>query len=331
MKISELGGELALIELIRKYSAGADGLEMGIGDDAALVRCVDRYMIVTTDLLIEQTHFRMDINQPYLLGWKSAAVNISDIAAMGGHPTYTFVSIGLPDVDVSVVEGIYQGMRDVCDKYGSVIAGGDTVSSECGIVINITQIGEVEPENAALRSKAMPGDAIIVTNTLGDSSAGLKLLLGGERVDSDNMAHRELIERHLRPEPRVREARAAVQTGSVHAMMDLSDGLAADLPKLCAASGVGATVYADRLPISDHLRVSASELNAEPYILAAAGGEDYELLITCAEEDAGEVIEVIHATGTAAGVIGKITDGDEIALIASDGLPGPFPRSWEHF
>ncbi len=156
MKISDLGGEAALINLIRdKYgAAGAGDLVLGIGDDAALIRAGESFLIVTADLLVENTHFRMDITEPYLLGWKSAAVNISDIAAMGGTPTYSFVSIGLPDIEVGVVESIYEGMRDVSAKYGSVLAGGDTVASDAGIVINVTQLGTVEPDMVARRDGA---------------------------------------------------------------------------------------------------------------------------------------------------------------------------------
>ena len=125
MLISQFGGEAALINLIRdKYGAAPGGdLALGIGDDAALIRVGEKYLIVTTDLLIENTHFRMDINDAYLLGWKSVAVNISDVAAMGGEPTYTFVSIGLPDIDVETVDAIYAGMNDASNAFGSVIAG----------------------------------------------------------------------------------------------------------------------------------------------------------------------------------------------------------------
>ena len=332
MKISELGGETALINLIKdRFGAAADsGLALGIGDDAALIRSGDQFIIVTADLLIENTHFRMDINEPYLLGWKSAAVNISDIAAMGGTPTYLFVSIGLPDIDVGTVERIYEGMFDVSTAFGSVIAGGDTVGSDCGIVINLTQLGVVEPDRAAKRSGAKPGDAIIVTNTLGDSRAGLELLLR-LGLDDARRASEFLVERHLKPEPRVPEARAAVGTGKVRSMMDLSDGLSADLAKLCAASGVGARVRADRLPLSKEIHIAAARLDADPILLAASGGEDYELLITCAPEDANAIIKAIQGAGSNASVIGEVTEGSEVVLVSSDGVAGPMPGSWEHF
>lgn len=331
MKISELGGEDALIGLIsERYGIEPSGdLVLGIGDDAALIRAGDRDLIVTTDLLVENTHFRMDINEPYLLGWKSMAANISDIAAMGGVPTYTFVSIGLPDIDACVVESMYEGMRECCTKYGSGIAGGDTVGSAAGIVINVTQLGWVEPDRAALRSGAKPGDQIIVTNTLGDSRTGLELLLkwglNGARKRSEF-----LVERHLKPQPRVNEARAAVATGKVHAMMDLSDGLSMDLTRMCQASAVGARVYSDQVPISDELRAVAASLEKDSLDLAVSGGEDYELMIVCDPEDCGEVCKTIEAVGTSAWVIGEMCEGSE-PVLCMNGEELPMPGAWQHF
>lgn len=332
MKISELGGETALINLIsRNYgSTGNGNLALGIGDDAALICFEDKYLLVTTDLLVEKTHFRMDINEAYLLGWKSAAVNISDIAAMGGQPTYSFVSIGLPDVDVDVVENIYQGMNDVSQKYGSVIAGGDTVGSECGIVINLTQMGIVEQKKAVLRTGAKIGDAIIVTNTIGDSLGGLNLLLKYGLNDARNISN-YLVEKHLKPEPRVIEARAAVDTGKVHSMMDLSDGLSSDIKKLCAASKVGAKIFADKLPVSGELMRCAEIIGSDKIELAASGGEDYELLLTCSQEDVDEVINAISGTGSNACQIGEIMEGGSAYLIDFNGARKQMPAFWEHF
>ncbi|MCX8053029.1 MAG: thiamine-phosphate kinase [Armatimonadetes bacterium] len=332
MKISDFGGENAVIRLIQKnYGAPVGGdLKLGIGDDAALIDLGERLLIVTTDLLVENTHFRMEINEPYLLGWKSAAVNISDIAAMGGEPTYSFVSIGLPDVDVESVEFIYQGLADANFAFGSAIAGGDTVGSSVGIVINVTQLGLVEREMIARRDGARPGDAILVTNTLGDSLAGLQLLLKLGLADA-RRASEFCVERHLKPEPRVFEARAAVKTGKVHAMMDLSDGLSSDLPRLCAASGVGARVSASELPVSQDLHIAAARLDADPVTLAAAGGEDYELLITSNPADVPAVIDAIESTGSTARVIGEIIEDTSVTLVYPSGTEGPMPQGWQHF
>jgi len=332
VRISELGGEDALVSLIRDRFAGAAGagLALGIGDDAALIEIGERFLVVTTDLLVENTHFRMDINDPYLLGWKSAAVNISDIAAMGGEPTYSFVSIGLPDIDVSVVESIYQGLADANASFGSAIAGGDTVGSSAGIVINVTQLGTVERAEVARRDGARAGDSVIVTNTLGDSLAGLQLLLK-LGLDEARRASTFCVEKHLKPEPRVAEARAAVKTGKVHAMMDLSDGLSLDLARLCAASGVGARVKADALPLSQDLHIASARLDADPAALAAAGGEDYELLITCGASDSAALINAIESVGSSARVIGEIVERSGIVLVSPDGAERPMPTGWQHF
>jgi thiamine-monophosphate kinase len=272
----------------------------------------------------------MDINEPYLLGWKSAAVNISDIDAMGATPTYSFVSVGFPDIEVSIVESNYEGMRDVSAKYGSVTAGGDTVASPSGIVINVTQLGTVDAARVARRDGAKPGDAILVTNTIGDSRAGLELLLKFGLEESRRVSE-QCVLRHLRPEPRVSESQAAVATGTVHSMMDLSDGLAADLKKLCEASHVGARVIADALPISEDLHIAAARLDMDPIHLAAGGGEDYELLLTCAQADAAEIIDEISSTGSTASVIGEITQGDGVTLTLPNGAQEPISGSWEHF
>ncbi len=331
MRLSDFGGEAAIIKLIgERYGGGAGGaLAASIGDDAALVDIGGKLLIVTTDLLIENTHFRMDLIEPYLLGWKSAAVNISDVAAMGGEPTYSFISIGLPDIEVETVEAIYQGLADCDSAFGSVIAGGDTVGSAAGIVINVTQLGTVEPGFAARRTGAKPGDAILVTNTLGDSLAGLQLMLK-LGLDDARRASDFCVERHLKPEPRVPEARAAVKTRKIRSMMDLSDGLSADLAKLCEASGVGARVYADALPLSKDLHIAAARLDAEPVALAAAGGEDYELLLTCEPKDVTELIAAIASAGSTAKVIGEIIAETGVSLVTPAGEQ-PMPAGWQHF
>lgn len=334
MRISEFGGEQAIIDLIAsKFSGGGNSdLLVGIGDDAALIRVGDRrLLIVTTDLLIEGTHFRRDIMDPYSLGWKSIAVNISDIAAMAGSPTYTFTSIALDDVDASFVEMLYSGMRDCADAYGSLIVGGDTNVSLDRQAINVTQLGEVSAERVTLRSTAQAGDRLLVTGTLGDSRAGLEMLMKDGLAESTRL-NPWVVEAHLKPKPRVTEAQAASGTAFVHAMMDISDGLAADLPKLCSASGVGATVQLDHIPTSDALRTAAAHLQMDPTRLATQGGEDYELLMAVAPNEVEKVREaVIAATGVSITEIGVITDGREVLAENPDGSSLPLRGGWEHF
>ena len=334
MRISEFGGELAVIDLIAaRYGVrDTDGLPVGIGDDAALITISKRLqLIVTTDLLVEGTHFRRDIIDAYSLGWKSVAANISDIAAMAGRPTYTFPSIAFDDVDVEFLQGFCEGMSHCARAYGSVIAGGDTnISKDCWAV-NVTQLGEVETGRATLRSGARAGDVVMITGTLGDSRAGLELLLkvGLEKARS---AHPQTVEAHLRPRPRVSEAAAAAGTGLVHAMMDVSDGLAADLPKLCSASRVGALVHANAAPVSEALRAAGEELHMDAEWLAMQGGEDYELLFTVSEGDVGSVSRaVIDQTATPVAAIGVITSNTDVLVQRPDGMRVPLRGGWEHF
>jgi len=336
MLISEFGGEDAIIKLIEERcgKVGNSRIVVGFGDDAALLRMGEggeRLLIVTTDLLIEGTHFRRDIIDPYSLGWKAAAASISDVAAMGGEPTWGFVSVALPDVEVSFVEALYEGMNAVSHWFGSRVIGGDTNRVDGNIVINVTQLGEVEEEHAARRSTARPGDRIIVTGSLGDSLAGLRVLLklGLERSLSD---HPEVALRHIRPVPRVFEARAAVQTGAVRAMMDISDGLAIDLGRMCGASGVGARITAARLPLSEPLKRAADALGADAVSLAASGGEDYELLIAAAPEHSEALAQAVEkATGTKAADVGEFVETQETILIAPDGSLSTLQPGWKHF
>jgi thiamine-monophosphate kinase len=334
VRISEFGGEQAIINLIAaKFSGGEnDDLLCGIGDDAALIRAgEDRLLVVTTDLLIEGTHFRRDIIDPYSLGWKSIAVNISDIAAMAGSPTYTFTSIALDDVDASFVEALYNGMHDCAATYGSLIVGGDTNVSLDRQAINVTQLGEVSPRRVTLRSTAQIGDRLLVTGTLGDSRAGLEMLLRYGLAEANRLSP-SVVEAHLKPKPRIAEAQAAAGTGFVHAMMDISDGLAADLPKLCAASGIGAVIQLNRIPTSEALLSAAAYLEMDPTRLASQGGEDYELLMAVASNEVDQVREaVIASTGTDITEIGVLTDEREVLAKSSDGSVISLSGGWEHF
>lgn len=334
MKISEFGGENAVIKMIEKLHGEVNDprVVVGFGDDAALVRaCGEMLQIVTTDLLIEGTHFRRDIIDPYSLGWKSVAVNISDIAAMGGIPTWAFVSIAFPDIEVEFIKRLYEGMNDVSGRFGSRIIGGDTNKIDGNIVINVAQLGEVEADRAAERNTARPGDKIFVTGTLGDSLAGFKLLdkLGLEQALKD---FPQVVERHLRPTPRVYEARAAVGERLVRAMMDLSDGLAIDLGKMCESSGVGARIFAENLPVSNYLLSTAPAIGVSPAALASSGGEDYELLIAAAPENTKKLIQTVEtATGTRVTEIGEFVEGNKVTLIQSDGSETSLKAGWKHF
>jgi thiamine-monophosphate kinase len=335
MRISEIGGETGLIERLRAtYAAAAGGgLALAIGDDAAVLDVpAGLQVVVTTDLLTEGVHFRRDWSDPYSIGWKAAAVNLSDLAAMGADPTFTFVSLGLPpDETVEGIERLYDGLGDCLGRYGAKLAGGDTNRTLAGLTLNITQLGTVPSGLALKRMGAKVGDILLVTGTLGNSAAGLALLDQHGAAKAEKLC-RALVQSHRRPQPRVVAARALRETGKVHACMDLSDGLASDLLKLCTASGVGARADVSRLPLSNDLRTMAAELGHPAWEFALGGGEDYELLLSVAPTNVDLVSAAAAATGTALTPIGEIIRTG-LHFVDADGndLPNAVGGGWDHF
>ena len=259
----------------------------GIGDDCAVLPQRDGIdTLVTTDLLIEDRHFLLGDVSPEDLGWKSAAVNISDIAAMGGRPTATFLSIALPPrIEVGWVERFIGGFRELSARWGVPLLGGDTSASPDKLFINVTVLGECPHGAAVQRSGARPGDLICVTGPLGDSGGGLKLVLErvGREGGAGSGAEQILISRHYRPMPRVDEGMALAAAG-VHSMMDISDGIASDLRHILKASGVNAAIDLPAVPLSDELREVCAAHGWDAVELAVSGGEDYELLFTVAPD-----------------------------------------------
>jgi len=293
-------GEFGFIDRLRPLFPAPDGVT-GIGDDCAVLpQCSGRDTLVSTDMLIEGTHFLRDDIPPYRLGWKSAAVNISDIAAMGGRPTATFLSVALPpDLKAGWMDAFLQGYADVSRRFGAALLGGDTTASPDRICINVAVLGECPSGTARLRGDARPGDRICVTGTLGDSAGGLKAILEKLERNADVQA---LIDRHYLPVPRVPEGLRLAATPGVHAMMDISDGIGSDLGHILDASGTGAVIDTASLPLSDALRRVCARHGWDPTALAIGGGEDYELLFTCTPE-AEKALDVPHT------VIGGITEG----------------------
>jgi len=335
MQISEAGGELGWIERVRAAHAGAagNGLAVPIGDDGAVLDVPQgRQVVVTTDMLVEEVHFRRDWSDPYSIGWKAAAVNLSDIAAMGADPTFAFVSLAfVQDETVETLERLYNGFADCLTRYGARLAGGDTNACPRGLTINVTQLGTVAAGQAWTRTGARVGDSLLVTGTLGNSYGGLALLL------QDGLARAEksfpaLVGAHRRPQPRVVAARALAALGTVRAAMDISDGLAGDLAKLCAASGVGARVDAAQIPISDDLRAAADALGQDATQMALVGGEDLELLLVVSPADADAVRSAVEDTGIACTLVGEIVKSGLrfVGAGGEDALP-PGRQGWDHF
>ena len=307
MKLSELG-EFGLIERIRARFPSPKWA-MGIGDDCAVVPQQNgQESLISTDMLIEGTHFLRDDITPYQLGWKSAAVNLSDIAAMGGHPLGTFLSLALPaNLSVEWIDEFLRGYADISGQFSVPLLGGDTTASPDRICINVTVYGETPYGRERLRSAARVGDLICVTGALGDSAAGLKAILKGGERDADVQM---LIDRHYLPKPRIAEGIELAANLQVHAMMDISDGIGSDLQHILDASGVGAEIKTEDIPLSLALKRVCKRLGWDPLELAIGGGEDYELLFTC-NRYAEMVLTVPHF------VIGQITDKPGKTNIAS--------------
>ncbi|HLB62078.1 MAG TPA: thiamine-phosphate kinase [Actinomycetota bacterium] len=309
-----------LVAAIRKLLSGTlPGVEVGVGDDAAVLEHGSGSVVVCADMLVENVHFERAWTSARDLGAKAIVVNVSDLAAMAAGPRAAVVSLGLPpDVGAGWVMELYGGMLEACDEYALALVGGD-LSRADGIVVSVAVTGEVAPGRAVLRSGARPGDRIVVTGSLGAAAAGLRIArsgrIGGER-------DRALLHALLRPVARVGEAQVLAACGAT-AMIDVSDGLAKDLSRLCLESGVGARVGASDVPVAEG---ATSEE-------ALTGGDDYELLATLPSDAfdaaAGALRERFGVTLTD---VGDVSEGAGLVAVDVDGNERPLePRGWDHF
>jgi len=284
VRLSDIG-EFGFIDRITPDSIKrAQGLIQGIGDDAAVLDKDDQsYSLVTTDLLIEDVHFLRDKITPWQLGWKSLAVNLSDIAAMGGIAKEAFLSVGIPKVmEVDYWDEFYRGFKDLAAQWQVNLSGGDTTGSKGPIVVSVTVVGEVPKQEVTYRKGAVPGDRIAVTGFLGDSAAGLDMLLN-DRAEYQR-SYPDLIKAHNEPVPHLAEGRWLAQTQAVSSMIDISDGLASDLGHILDRSGMGATVDLSRIPLSESYRKYTASRDKDPWEFSLGGGEDYVLLCTIRED-----------------------------------------------
>jgi thiamine-monophosphate kinase len=329
MKLKEIG-EFGLIDLIRKKFPVKDkNLVLGIGDDAAVIKLTpERLLIFTTDTLRQGVHFDLSYYSYQQVGWKAMAANLSDVAAMGGIPTFGLISLGLPEkIKTEDVLKIYKGMTDLSKRFGCKLCGGDLfLSSE--IVITIALLGEVEPEFLVKRSGAKPGDLICVTNDLGQSQAGLELLKAKKNPKPS------WVKKHLKPSPRVKEARFLVQTLDLTSMIDISDGFGSDLYHIAEESRVGALIFEQNIPLCKTLLKMATVLGKSPLDLALSSGEEYELLFTIKKEEKKKLkllkAKVPNLNIT---VVGEIKDRKEgLKIIDSKGRVKNLKRAgYSHF
>jgi len=326
MKLRDVG-EFGLIELIRKNTPRTRGVRLGIGDDAAWVSATHDSFLFTSDLLIEGVHFNRDwISMPEL-GHKSLTASLSDIAAMGGTPAYFLMSLALPDLTTQQVEGLYRGVHKLAKEYDAALVGGDTCAAD-RMVIDVFVAGYA-PYGPVTRSGATVGDDIYVTGTLGDSALGLALL--AETTDSGSARDRtHLIRRHCHPTARVKTGVQLAKGKIAKAMMDISDGLVQDLGHICEASGTGAILWQELLPLSPAFSRVARPRDVS---LALAGGEDYELLFTAATQHRKAVERIAQRTGVRITRIGEsVPKRRGLTLINQQGANIPLSEfGYDHF
>jgi thiamine-monophosphate kinase len=305
-------------EVIRRISAllppAPSEVIVPVGDDCAVLKIGESTWVAASDMLTQGYHFK-EWASPENVGFKAVAVNASDVAAMGGTPRFVLSSAGAPDPETAL--RCFEGVAEACERFGIYPLGGDTTRADA-LTVDVAILGELHTR-PVLRSGAKPGDLLAVTGELGAGAAGLLVL------EHDTSGYDRLVRRYLRPEPRLEAGRAAAQLGA-SAMMDLSDGLASDVRRVCDRSGVGCDVDLNLLPVTVDARELASSLGYDPAILAATGGEDYELLISAPEQVLDAMADSIEVSLT---TIGEVTQGD-IAFRRGeepvDGLSG-----WDHF
>ena len=319
LRVGDLG-EFGLIDRLATL-LGPSRAVVGIGDDTAVIDLDGpEYLLATVDMLVEGVHFQADIDG-LVLGRRAMAVNLSDIAAMGGAPIFALVSIALPSPTLlEFVDRLYLGLQEQGRRFGAEVVGGNVTSTPGPFAIDVVLVGRVPRDEVILREGAQPDDRLLVSGSLGGPAAR-RLLSGRESA----------VPPAEPPEPRIALARALATLHLAHAGIDLSDGLGSDLHHLAARSSVGAVLYEDRLPISSSTRRIAQELGTNATELALYGGEDYELLFAVPPDRINDAIEA--AGGVPLHDVGRVLEPQEgVVLERADGTRAPLePRGWTHF
>lgn len=319
--------EFELIERIRaRCGVRRDDVVLGIGDDAALLQpSPGMQLVACADTLNEGVHFPAQ-TAPDAIGWKALAVNLSDLAAMGGTPAWALLALSLPQADVAFVEALVDGLARLAAQHGVALVGGDTTYGP--LSVTVTALGQVPQGLALLRAGAHVGDLVLVTGTLGDAAAALVLLQADVQALPETDAHLQLRQRLDYPQPRLAAGQAL--RGFASACIDVSDGLLADLGHVCTASRVGAELDLDALPLSAALRSSLPMPQACD--LALTGGDDYELCFTIAPVRLDAALAALRETGVNAHVIGRIVEAPGVRVLNGRGVAYELVRSgYEHF
>lgn len=308
-------GEFGLISRLTAGVSMHTSVLTGIGDDAAVTALsAGMQLLTSTDMLLEDVHYRRVWHDPYRLGRKSLAVSLSDIAAMGGVSRWALLSLAIPsDLSLEFLDEFMRGFLALASEHNVALIGGDTCSSRSGLTVSVTAMGEQYPDRIVRRSGALPDDDIWVTGTLGDAALALRLLENGEAVTY------ELLARLLDPTPRISVALALAETGLANAMIDVSDGLLADFGHVAEQSAVGGSFNLDDIPLSPAFRKHAAQLPVIPYQMVLSGGEDYELCFTAHRSSREKIADCMKKCGNAVTRIGIVTSCSGVAVVNRDG------------
>ncbi len=331
-------GEFGLIDHISKdFESHQPSTVKGIGDDAAVIDAGDKYMVVSTDMLVEGVHFNLMYAPLMHLGYKAVVVNLSDIYAMNADATQVTVSIAISNrFSVEAVAELYKGIKKACDLYKVDLVGGDTTSSHAGLIISVTAIGEVKKDEIVYRSGASENDLIVVSGDLGGAYMGLQVLEREKEVYKENPNIQPelegfdyILERQLKPEARKDVIHFLKEMGvKPTSMIDVSDGLASELLHLSKASGLGLSIYDEKLPVDQETFNVARDFNITSSTAALNGGEDYELLFSIKQSDFDKIKDNKHFT-----VIGHFNDKNSVATIVERNgtIQEIKAQGWNHF
>lgn len=332
-------GEVGLIKhLTNELPSLKSSTILGVGDDAAVIEPVSGQMVISTDTLAEGVHFNLGYVPLKHLGYKAVVVNLSDIAAMNAVPSQILVSIAVSNrFPVEALEEIYQGIRLACQQYAVDIVGGDTTSSNSGLVMTITAIGEVKSGQFISRKGAKEGDLLVVTGDLGGAYMGLQILerehavfLANPQMQPEMEGYEYILQRQLKPEART-DVRKALEELEIKptSMVDISDGLASEVLHLADQSQIGIRVYEDKIPLDPQTISTAEEFNLNPTVCALSGGEDYELLFTIDSSDYQKIKN--HPDFTVIGHVVERQQGVHLVLSGSGELSPLTAQGWDAF
>lgn len=324
MNISDIG-EFGFIRAIQDHTiVTPETVTVGIGDDGAVYKTTPGMeQVVVIDTMIEGNHFIIGKTATWhAVGYKAVASNLSDIAAMGATATQLVLSTALiPSMTVADVKELYRGMKDICQVYGVNMVGGDTVTARESTVITVTVLGEIEKDKALLRSGANVGDVVAISHTLGNSRAGLDVLLQQER------GYEVLVKHHQYPQPQLALGRLLIRM-NCHCANDISDGLASEANEIAKASGVNLILDKDKIPFSPALEQWCAYAKKDRYLYAFGGGEDYELVFTMAEDDFYRLKKQYDDVT----IIGSVQPGTGMVLLRDGDKESPLqPQGWTHF